>query len=182
MRLQMDAEVGQEVAAARARFDAAQLKETELRTKLAQLEGKAIELQDLGARYELLKSDVDNAHGLHDSLVKQQMETAVHSELAASNIRVIERAEVPHSPSKPRVPLTLALGVVPGLVVAVGATIVCENFDNSVKSSEDVEGLLQLPTLATIPNFALARRSAQSRGIAYRRSGDMPALPGKFSD
>ena len=45
------------------------------------------------------------------SLLKQQMETAVNSGLAASNIRVIERAEVPERPSTPRIPLNLTLGL-----------------------------------------------------------------------
>ncbi|HYC21778.1 MAG TPA: polysaccharide biosynthesis tyrosine autokinase, partial [Candidatus Bathyarchaeia archaeon] len=189
IRLQLLSEVGQEVAAAQARFQSAEMREDELRGKLAQLEQKAIDLQNLGTHYEMLKSEADNVRSLHDSLVKQQMETAVHSELAPSNIRVIERAEVPLGPSRPKVPFNLAIGVLAGIVGAVGATLVCENFDNSLKSSEDVESLLQLPTLATIPNFALARRSAQSRGIVYRSGAaagasaqEVSAITSRFSD
>ena len=33
--------------------------------------------------------DVDSAHALHQSMLKQQLETAVNSELTASNVRVI---------------------------------------------------------------------------------------------
>src|SRR2546427_11433491 len=62
------------------------------------------------------------------------------------------------------VALDLALGVLGGLVLALSAAFGCEYFDNSVKSSEEVEGFLQLPTLATIPNFALARPSAALPG------------------
>jgi capsular exopolysaccharide synthesis family protein len=91
------------------------------------------------------------------------METAVNSELAASNVRVIERPEVPQGPSKPKVPLNLTLGLLAGVVMAAGAVFLCDYFDNSVKSSEEVEGFLQLPTLATIPNFALARRASSRR-------------------
>jgi succinoglycan biosynthesis transport protein ExoP len=155
---QLGAEVEQETAAVRARFDAASLREEGLRRKISHQEQAAIELRELGTRYDLLKSDVDSAHALHESLVKQQMETAVNSELAASNIRVVERAEVPEGPSRPNVPFNLGLGVLFGLVTAVGAAFACEYFDSSVKSRDDVEGLLQLPTLATIPNFDLARR------------------------
>ncbi len=162
---QLHAEVGHEVDAVRARFDAAKDREEALRRKLAHLEESAIELRDLGARYDLLKNDVDTAAQLHQSLLKQQMETAVNSALAASNIRVIERAEVPKRPSKPNVPMNLTLGVIAGLIFGLGATFVSEHFDNSVKSSEEVEGLLQLPALATIPNFALARRSPAMRAI-----------------
>ncbi len=163
---QLDAEVGQEIAAVRARYDAARLREEGLRRKLSHLEASAIELRDLGTHYTRLKDDVASATALHQSLLKQRMETAVNAALAASNVRVIERADVPERPTKPNVPLNLALGLLAGGVCAFGATFFCEYFDTSVKSSEEVEGVLRLPTLATIPNFVLARRSRASRALA----------------
>src|SRR5213078_2610434 len=86
----------------------------------------------------------------------------------ASNVRVIERAEVPRRPSKPNVPLNLVLGALAGLVLAVGAAFACEYFDQSVKSPQEVEELLLLPTLATIPNFDQARRGT-ARGLQALR-------------
>jgi capsular exopolysaccharide synthesis family protein len=157
---QLDAEVGQEVSAVRNRFAAARQREAELQKKLAQLEADAIGAHQMGTRYELLKGDVETSRSLRESLLKQQMETAVNSELAATNMRVVERAEVPRRPSQPNVPVNLVLGLIGGTVLALGAAFVCDYFDNSVKSSDEVEELLQLPTLATIPNFALARRGA----------------------
>src|SRR5262249_47865174 len=94
-----------------------------------------------------------------ESLLKQQVETAVNSDLAPTNVRVIDRAEVPQRPSKPSVPLNLLLGLVAGSLVAGAAVFACDYFDSSVKSSEEVEGLLRLPTLGTIPNVALSRRA-----------------------
>src|SRR5207245_3397679 len=119
----------------------------------------------------------DTTHALHDSLLKQQMETSVNSQLAASNVRVVERPEVPQSPSKPRVAVNLILGLLAGLFAAVGAVFFCDYFDNSVKSSEEVEGFLQLPTLATIPNFALARR-ALPRSAGAAKSAVAPVANG----
>ncbi len=156
---QLRAEVTQEVEAVRSRYDAARLAEEELRRKLDRLGAKAIELRDLGTRYQLLKNNVETAHALHASLLKQRMETGVNAELVASNVRVIERAEVPFRPSKPNVPLNLTLGVLAGLMLGVGAAFSCEYFDQSVKSTQEVEDLLLLPTLATIPNFEQARRA-----------------------
>jgi len=164
---QLRTEAQHEVSGVRARYDAAKLREDGVRQKLAQLEQAAIALGDRGTRYDLLRGDVATASALYSSLQKQQLETAVNSALAASNIRVIERAEVPKRSSSPKVPLNLMLGVLAGSVLALGATFVCEYFDNSVKSSDEIEGLLQMPALATIPNFALARRSQASRALAH---------------
>jgi succinoglycan biosynthesis transport protein ExoP len=82
----------------------------------------------------------------------------------------VERAEVPQGPSRPNVPFNLAFGAIAGLLVAVGAVVACERFDNSVKTSKEIEGLLNLPPLAIIRNFAIARRSG-------RRGARRPELP-----
>jgi succinoglycan biosynthesis transport protein ExoP len=166
---QLRGEVAQETAGLRARLEAATLREEALRRKLGHLEEASISLRELGSRYEVLKSDVETRHGLHASLLKQQMETAVNSELTARNVRVVERPDIAQRPSTPKLPLNLTLGFLAGLVMAGAAVLLCDYFDNSVKSSAEVE-LLQLPMLGTIPNFALARR-ASSRGPA---GGDAP--------
>jgi succinoglycan biosynthesis transport protein ExoP len=146
-------------------YSAALQREASLRQRFQELETQGVALRDLGARYEFLKNDVETARQLHGSLLKQQLETSVNSQLAPSNVRVMERAEVPAHPSKPNVPLNLALGLMGGLVVAVGAALASEYFDSSVKSTEEAEELLHLPTLATIPNFALAHRSAYGHAL-----------------
>jgi capsular exopolysaccharide synthesis family protein len=61
------------------------------------------------------------------------------------------------------VPLNLAIGFVAAFGIAVGATVACDSFDNSVKGSDDLENQLRLPTLATIPNFTLANRQSGRR-------------------
>jgi capsular exopolysaccharide synthesis family protein len=154
---QLGAEVAQEIAGVRARLESATLREDALRRKLGHLEEASIALRDLGTRYDLLKNEVETRHSLHASLLKQEMETAVNSELAAPNVRVVERPDISRRPSTPKMPLNLTLGFLAGLVVAGAAVLLCDYFDNSVKSSAEVE-LLQLPMLGTIPNFALARR------------------------
>src|SRR5581483_10531815 len=69
-------------------------------------------------------------------------------------------------------PLDLALGLLAGVAAAIGTAFGCEHFDRSVKSSDEVEGLLQLPTLAAIPNFHLVR---DGRGHPTTATGRAPA-------
>jgi capsular exopolysaccharide synthesis family protein len=156
---QMKGLVGQELGSLRARLDAARLREDELRRRLAEQQEAATRLRALGTRYDMLKADVETAHALHASLLKQQMETAVKAALAASNIRVVERAEVPFRAAKPNVPVYLAFGVILGTLLSLATVMACEFLDDSVKSTAEMEDLLRLPTLATIPNFAVAREA-----------------------
>ena len=65
---------------------------------------------------------------------------------------VWESAEPSAFPARPRVALNLALGVVVGLVLGVGAAFFLEYLDTSVKTLEEVEQSLGLPVLAVIPH------------------------------
>lgn len=156
---QVRAEIGQEVAAVRAHYDAARLREGQLRRKLEQQEALDNELRRLGARYDVLKHRLEAAQNLQTSLLKQRTETAVNAALVASNIRVIERPEIPLWPSKPKVPFNLAIGMAAALLLAVGAAFARDYFDTSVRSDGEVAEMLQLPTLGTIPNFGAAHRA-----------------------
>ncbi len=184
LRVQLGEEVDQEVAVARARYDAARLKEDELRRKLTKLEATAIEQRNLGAQYNLLKGEVESARSLHESLLRQRAETGVHSELDSSKVRIIERPDVPRGASRPRPIVNMGLGLLGGMLVALFVVFLRESLDNSVKSSDDLQGLVQLPTLAIVPNFALARssvarRPAPSRNGNGHRPGGVPAPVGK---
>src|SRR5215831_12954375 len=113
---QLRTEVSRGVAGVRAHYDAARQREDRLRKKLEQQQQSGTELNRIGARYALLKNDVETARALNTSLHEQQMATAVNSDLTPTNVRVIEHAEVPEKPSRPKWPLNVALGVVAGLV------------------------------------------------------------------
>ncbi|MCW5890543.1 MAG: polysaccharide biosynthesis tyrosine autokinase [bacterium] len=177
LQRQLRGEVEREVSGVRQQWEAARRKEAALRAVVTHQESDAIALRELGARYELLRRDADTAHALHRSLLMQQLETGVHSELAASNVRIVERPEVPMAPSSPNVPLALALGLAGGVVVAVGAAFACEYFDSSLKSGAEVSEALALAPLATIPNFAAARRSASAAGLSARAGGGLLPAP-----
>jgi capsular exopolysaccharide synthesis family protein len=153
--MQLRTEVSRDVASVRAHYDASREREERLHRKLDQQQEAGTEINRLGARYELLKNDVQTARALHSSLLEQQMATAANSDLGASNIGVVERPEVPRRPSRPVLPLNLALGVMGGMLFGVGAAFARDYFDRSVRSGEDAEALVNAPMLATIPRFSL---------------------------
>jgi polysaccharide biosynthesis transport protein len=106
-------------------------------------------------RYNILKRDVDTNRGLYDGVLQRMKEAQVAAGLKASNIRVVDPSEVPDSPSKPRVLLNLALGFILGAGLGVGLAFVQEYLDNTLKTPEEVESLLRLPSLGILPSFHL---------------------------
>jgi capsular exopolysaccharide synthesis family protein len=104
--------------------------------------------------YNSLKIEVENKRNLLNSLVQRQTETQVSSNLEkfkASNIRVIDRGEVPKSPVSPNKRLNIVLALLVGLSGGAGLCILLEQLDNTVKGTEDIEKMFGLSTLGAIP-------------------------------
>jgi len=60
---------------------------------------------------------------------------------------------VPRTPVKPRLWLNLSLALVGGLMLSCGLAFFVEYFDNTIKTPDEAERYLGLPTLGMIPLF-----------------------------
>ncbi len=70
---------------------------------------------------------------------------------ASANLATLSDPAVsPTKPSSPNLILNLVLAVVAGLLIGVSLALAADHLDDSVKSSDDVERLVGLPTLGSI--------------------------------
>ncbi|MGH9451662.1 MAG: GumC family protein, partial [Terriglobia bacterium] len=106
-------------------------------------------------QYDILRQAVDSNAQLYQGMLQRMKEAQVSAGLSASNIRIVDTAVVPKGPVKPRIMLNLALGLILGLGLGVGLAFFQEYLDKTLKSSDDVERLLRLPSLGILPKFAL---------------------------
>ena len=106
-------------------------------------------------QYNILKREVDTSKQLYEGLLQRMKEAQISAGLEASNIRIVDAAEVPKRPVKPRVVLNLALGVILGLGVGIGLAFFQEYLDDTLKTPDEVETLLRLPSLGVLPAFSL---------------------------
>jgi succinoglycan biosynthesis transport protein ExoP len=116
-------------------------------------------------QYNILKREVDTNRQLYEGLLQRLKEAGVSAGMKASNIRVVDQAEVPTKPTKPRVLLNLALALVLGLGLGTGLALFQESLDNTLKSPEDVQRYLQLPSLGVIPSALV--KDGKGRGYGY---------------
>jgi capsular polysaccharide biosynthesis protein len=131
------------------------------------LEQQKKEVNDIAEKsiqYNILKREVDTSKQLYDGLLQRLKEAQVSAGLKASNIRIVDAAEVPKGPVKPRVLLNLALGVVLGLGLGVGLAFFQEYLDDTLKTPDEVEQLVRLPALGVIPLFSPDGTSKASEG------------------
>jgi polysaccharide biosynthesis transport protein len=125
------------------------------------LEEQKNEVNNIAERtiqYNILKREVDTNKQLYDGLLQRLREAQVSAGMKASNIRIVDTAEVPKSPVKPRVVLNLALGIILGLGLGAGLAFLWEYLDNTLKTPDEVERLVRLPSLGVIPSFSLDGR------------------------
>lgn len=67
------------------------------------------------------------------------------------NINVMDIAKLPQNPVKPKKVLNVAIAFFVGLMASVGLAFLLEYMDNTIKTEEDVERILNLPVLGLIP-------------------------------
>jgi capsular exopolysaccharide synthesis family protein len=113
---------------------------------------RARQISDKLVQYNILKREVETNKSLYGGLLGRLKQTVVSAELKFSNIRIIDAADPPDRPVRPRWVLNLALAVIFGLSLGIGGAFLQEHLDNSLKSPEDVERILRVPTLAVIPS------------------------------
>jgi succinoglycan biosynthesis transport protein ExoP len=137
-------------------YQAAVQKEKFLAEEIEKQKKLISDFEQKGIQYNILKRDVDTYRQLYDGLLERMKEAQVESGLKASNIRVVDQAEVPRRPVKPRILLNLALGLILGLGAGVGLAFFQEYLDKTLKTPDEVERLLRLPSLGVLPRFSLS--------------------------
>lgn len=129
-----------------------------LKTEYVKLQAQAA---DLSARYTpkhplmvALQANMaalrGNIQGETDKIV-QSLKTQLSGQLMGNNVRVIDPAQVPDNPIKPKKLFSLLLGLLGGLAAGIIAAFLVETIDQSVRTQEDVEDKLRLPFLGLIP-------------------------------
>jgi len=116
-------------------------------------EAKQQEWNKAKMHYDVLNRQAQTTEVIYNQVLGRMKEIELVGNDKANNIRIIDHAFVPYSHVKPRVLITLLLGVMGGLGIAVGLAFFVNYIDDSVKSQDDVETYLRLPFLGYVPNI-----------------------------
>jgi capsular polysaccharide biosynthesis protein len=103
--------------------------------------------------------------------IATSFQTEIRSYMKVENVVVVDHAQVPESPIKPRKSMNVAITFVLGAMAAVGLIFLLEYLDTSIKTPEDVTAHLGLPVLGVIPLIEVdAPRQPAGRSDRQRRS------------
>ncbi len=135
----------------KARYKASKSQETEMEKQIETLRTEALDLQQRSIQYNILKREVDTNRQLYDGLLQRHKEVSIAGGVGSNNVFVVDKAELPGTPSSPRLARALLLSFALGLGAGLAAAYVMEHFDDLVRTPEEVEQITGLTTLGVIP-------------------------------
>jgi len=155
--------------------------ETEYRTALQRekLLAQALAAQKVEAnafnqnsiQYNIIKRQVDTDKQLYDGLLQRMKEAGVSAGLKSSNIHILDQATPPRTVYKPNKVLNLSLAMAIGLMLGVGLAFFVEYLDSSVKTPDDVDRYIRLPSLGVIPSVSSYLPAPQRKLLAASTQG-----------
>jgi receptor protein-tyrosine kinase len=95
--------------------------------------------------------EADGNRQFYEAMVQKANEASVAASLRESNIRLVSPAQPATFPSKPNLPLNLAIGTLGGLALAIGWVMVQEQTKSVLRVPGEAGTYLTLPELGAIP-------------------------------
>ncbi|HLP48103.1 MAG TPA: polysaccharide biosynthesis tyrosine autokinase, partial [Candidatus Kapabacteria bacterium] len=139
---------------AEAEYQTAKKKEDSLAGLLNRQKQDVVATNTSAIYYNSLKIEVTNMRNLLDHLIKKQKESMLTSRLEGlqtSNIKIIDLAEVPISNISPKKKSTFIFAILIGIFGGLGLVFLLDWLDKTIKTPEQVEKILKLPSLGFIP-------------------------------
>jgi receptor protein-tyrosine kinase len=121
-------------------------------------------------------SEASVTHKLYETIAQRAYHARFASGLRLTNIRLVSPATVPFIPSKPNVPLTLAIGTIGGLLLGAGYIMLQEQRRSVLRAPGEAGTCLALPELGAIPQasrwtpFRLHSSDSGNEGLQVERA------------
>ena len=170
------------VSGLRSKFLAAQAEEKKLAEEMEQQKSQAFELSKSQVQYNVMQRELTTSREMLESVLKQIKETTLTVESNSSNVSVVDYAVVPREPSFPDKRMVVLVGLMIGLAGALGVVFLLNYLDNTLRTPEDLQYYIKVPSLGVVPSFKLEPHLLPSpqdglRGLADSLAESNGALP-----
>ncbi len=136
---QRDAQVWSAIVTLRDQRDKAIAEERQLNEQRAKAEKEALNLDQLGVEYNILRRAVDTHKTSYSQLLARLNDATISAQLRGVNLKISELATVPSVPFAPNPRKTLMIASVLGLAILLGYPFGAEMFFGRIRSASDVE-------------------------------------------
>jgi succinoglycan biosynthesis transport protein ExoP len=159
LKVQLDKAPEEVFIGMKTQYEAAKKKEAELRTSYfaekAEAATQGIAATGLTDLNQAIETDRQNLNLYQQRLNELRV---TNGDRTAGNVSTVEEARVPHEPIGPQRGRNIVVALLLSLGAGIGLAFLLDYLDDSLKSVEDVDRHLHVPTLALIPAPREARR------------------------
>lgn len=145
--------------------------EGQLQTLDGQIELTQVALDGLGAsrtveeeiRYAQLRDELAQYQSSYTTALRSYEELRLTELQSTDSLTIVEEAEIPAAPIRPRVLVNTLLAAIVGAMLALGIIFLIEYLDDRIKSPQDLYAVLDAPLLgavARMPNAVRKHKSA----------------------
>lgn len=157
------AEVGNAMHALQAEIAAAREQESGYQGSLQSAKHEALSSNRKAIEYDALKREADSNREMLQGLVMRAKQSGIESEQTHSNVRIVEKAEVPRAPLWPQKTQNYEIALLIGLGLGIGLCVLFENLDNTFKTPDDIAQHLGLPFLGMVPDVSVKPRPGAAK-------------------
>lgn len=142
----------------------------QLESETSQLDAAIQMTPEVERQYMELTRDLDIARKQYTDTMARRMAVERAGALEASELAeryVLTRApSLPYKPAFPNRPLIIIIGVFLGISLGLGAGILAEAFDDTIRSTRDMRTIIGAPPIAAIP---LIRTTSEAQAVVRSR-------------
>lgn len=160
------------------RYRQALTAEESLRKAYDQQRAETLTQNEAAVNYRIIQQEIETNKTLLDGLLQRTKENDVVLAGTPNNVRVVDYAIPAKRPVAPRRTLIVSLSFILSLCAGIGLAFFIEYLDDSVRTMEDVENFLHLPSVAVIPQVDHGK---PKRLFAKSKNGSLVTTNGHYS-
>lgn len=119
--------------------------------ELDQVKTELLQRQRLQDAYENIKMEEESLRRLYGSLSDRGTEVEFQASTQLNDVRILDPAVPPGRPARPSLPLNMVVAVLVGVAGGLGLALLRNRFDDTLRSVAQVEAVLDVPLLGTLP-------------------------------
>ena len=166
VKANLDEAINRRVQSLQAEYEELASREQALQAAVEEQKDQLLALEDRAVQYNILKREVETNKELYTGLLERMKEVGVAAGLERTNISIIDEAGVPGAPYKPDITKNVSMAGAIGLMGGVGLAFLLAFLDNTVRTREDLERLVNSPCLGMVPKI---KRLPESKLQAARQ-------------
>ncbi len=138
-----------------------QVKASQLRQQIRTLVIESSLPADILTKIYTLQQNAEIARSQYQTLISRIQELEVQAQTQIAYSRVVSEALPPSNPSYPNKKLIFLLSLISSLGLGVGLAFLYENYVGGFSSEDQIENVLHLPVVATIPRIDITKNEGE---------------------